>query len=173
MNEESIDLKVLTSILNDSSPFAVIVVKEVVNKEAVVSLALSSRSETPVTQDQFDDFTTVSGLKDNNSVDCIYREPDSVGKSNLRVAIEFRLNDLSIVKDCFTKYARSMAEIRKNAHIISHRRAKNSFFEKLPVELLIKIAGLTGTHEVYKEETSEKIANQILCPTPSNPIRQK
>lgn len=66
----------------------------------------------------------------------------------------------------------SMAEIRKNAVIISQASKKNSgpsFFKHIPVELQTKIAGLTGNRTVHDEKKSENIASDHL----SNPIGQK
>lgn len=55
-------------------------------------------------------------------------------------------------------------EIRKNARVLSQAyRTGTGFFGKLPPEINIKIAGLTGNFSLYNKKSAEELANKIFA----------
>ena len=60
----------------------------------------------------------------------------------------------------------SSIEIRKNARILAQGVRGGSIFSTLPTELLIKIAGHTGTPRSHSTEDAEEIARQNLGKPP-------
>ncbi|EHL28964.1 hypothetical protein [Legionella drancourtii] len=52
----------------------------------------------------------------------------------------------------------SHAEIRKNARILAQGKRTNSFFQDVPNEVLVTIAGFTGNPEAHDEQASQDIA---------------
>jgi len=59
----------------------------------------------------------------------------------------------------------SSSEIRKNTHLLFQARREDQGIGRLPTELLIKIAAMTGNPKTHNEESAEQIASTVQAPS--------